>query len=95
MWSGIRDDAERLGRGKRTMKTFAPITAYRIGPYFRSWCVKKYRADGTWETVNVCDMKKLAKSKLAEQAAKRGMMIAADGESAALPQEPTKKERSN
>lgn len=64
------------------MKSFSPVTAYRIGPYFRSWCVKEYRANGKWQTVNVCETKDGAKAKLAERAARRGMAVAEDGESA-------------
>ena len=48
-----RDDAKRNGRSERgaAMKDFSPIVAYRVGPYFRSWCIKEYRANGKWQTV--------------------------------------------
>ena len=68
------------------MRNFSPVVAYRVGPYFRGWCVKEYRANGKWETVNVCDTQELAKGRLAARAARRrGMVVAEDGLSAALP----------
>ena len=73
------------------MTNFSPVVAYRIGPYFRCWCVKEYLENGKWRTVNVCDIKELAMVRLAERAARRkGMVVADDGESAAMRQDALK-----
>jgi hypothetical protein len=69
------------------MKNFSPIVAFRVGPYFRGWCVKALRANDSWETVNTADTMTGAKDKLADRATARGMIVAPDGMSAALPQE--------
>lgn len=72
---------------EKPVKNYSPIVALSVGPYFSCWCVKAYRANGTWETVNTADTLEGAKIKMATRAAARGMIIDAERMHAELPKE--------